>query len=79
MSSKKGVSEFLVNFLYNLNYNDLPSEVIDQAKRCLLDYLGVILAGSTMETAKKIRTFLSKFNGEGEYYGNWLSEKNRYF
>jgi len=65
MSSKKGVSELLVNFLYNLNYNNLPSEVIDQAKRCLLDYLGVVLAGSTTETAKKIQTFLSKFNDEG--------------
>ena len=64
MSSKKGVSELLVNFLYNLTYDDLPSEVVNQAKRCLLDYLGVVLAGSTTETAKKTRTFLSKFNGD---------------
>ena len=56
MSSNQGISELLVNFLYNLNYDDLPSEVVDQAKRCLLDYLGVILAGSTTETAKKMRT-----------------------
>jgi 2-methylcitrate dehydratase PrpD len=64
MTSRKGVSELLVNFLYNLNYNDLPSEVIDQAKKCLLDYLGVVLAGSATETAKKMQAFLSRFNDE---------------
>ena len=61
MSTNKGASELLVDFLYNLNYEDLPSEVIHQAKRCLLDYLGVVLGGSTTETAEKMRNFLFKF------------------
>jgi 2-methylcitrate dehydratase PrpD len=64
MLLKRGISELLVNALYNLKYDDLPSKVVDQAKRCLLDYLGVVLAGSTTETAKKMRTFLSKFGDE---------------
>lgn len=62
MSSNQGISELLVNFLYNLKYDDLPSEVVHQVKKCLLDYLGVVLAGSATETAKKIRNFLSNFN-----------------
>lgn len=66
MSCKKGISELLVDFLYHLNYDNLPSEVIHQAKRCLLDYLGVVLEGSTTETAKKVRTFLSKFGDEAK-------------
>jgi len=66
MSCKKAISELLVDFFYNLNYDDLPSEVVHQAKRCLLDYLGVVLGGSTTETAKKIRTFLFKFGDEAE-------------
>lgn len=61
MSVNKGASELLVDFLYNLNYDNLPSEVVLQAKRCLLDYLGVTLGGSTTETAEKMRNFLSRF------------------
>jgi len=66
MSCKKGISESLVDFLYNLNYDSLPSEVVHQAKRCLLDYLGVVLGGSTTETAEKMRNFLSKFADEAK-------------
>lgn len=61
MSVNKGASELLVDFLYNLNYDNLPSEVVLQVKRCLLDYLGVALGGSTTETAEKMRNFLSRF------------------
>jgi len=66
MSYKKGISELLVDFLYDLNYDNLPSEVIHQAKRCLLDYLGVALGGSNTSTAKKMQIFLSKFGDEAK-------------
>jgi len=66
MVYKKGISEALIDFLYNLDYNHLPPEVIHQAKRCLLDYLGVALGGSTTETAAKMRSFLSKFSDESK-------------
>jgi 2-methylcitrate dehydratase PrpD len=62
MAYKKGISDALINFIHNLNYENLPSEVVHQAKRCFLDYLGVALGGSTTETANKIHTFLSNFN-----------------
>lgn len=65
-SSREKISERLVHFLYKLNYDDLPEAVIRQAKRCLLDYLGVVLAGAATETADKMRTFLSKFNDGGK-------------
>jgi len=61
MLDRQGISESLVDFLYNLNYDNLPPEVVAQAKRCLLEFLGVVLAGSTTGTAIKLRTFLSKF------------------
>jgi len=66
MPHNNGPSQLLVNFLYNLNYDDLSQEVVAQVKRCLLDYLGVVLAGSTTGTAMKLRTFLSKFNDKAQ-------------
>lgn len=65
MPEKKGISELLVNNLYNLKYENLPSNVIHQTKRCLLDYLGVVLGGSATEMAKKMQTFLNKFDDQG--------------
>jgi len=66
MSLHMGTSELLVHFLHHLHYENLPSEVVRQAKRCLLDYLGVVLAGSTTETANTLRIFLDKFNNEAK-------------
>lgn len=39
----------LVDFLGGLGYDDLPQDVIQSAKDCLLDTLGCILAGSAVE------------------------------
>lgn len=66
MDEAKGISKKLIDFIYYLKYEDLPSNVILQAKRCLLDYLGVVLGGSATETANKMRLFLSKFNDNPE-------------
>ena len=66
LNEKKEVSNLLVDFVYNLDYKDLPPETIHQAKRCLLDYLGVILGGSTTQTGVKIRKFLSEFENKEE-------------
>ncbi len=66
VDNTKGISEHLVDFLFNLDYSDLPSEVVHQAKRCLLDYLGVTLAGSATETADKLKYFLSNFKEEAQ-------------
>lgn len=62
MPGREALSQILVKHLWELKYEDLPSTVINQAKRCIIDYLGVALAGSTQESAKKVRLFLSKFN-----------------
>ncbi len=65
-NKKNGLSKLLANFVYSLDYSILPAEVVHQAKRCLLDYLGVVLRGSNTQTADKIRDFLSKFNDKPE-------------
>lgn len=61
MSIDKGVSELLIDFIYALKYEDLPPEVIGQAKKCLLDYLGTTLGGARTATADKVRNFLLHF------------------
>lgn len=60
------LSNLLVSFIYNTSYKDLPAEVIHQSKRCLLDYLGATLKGSTTQTADKIKTFLDRFADKPE-------------
>lgn len=40
------ISQKFANFSKNLKFNMLPKEVMIQAKKCLLDFIGVAIAGS---------------------------------
>lgn len=44
---KEGITRQLAQYVTGFDYKDLPSEVIHAAKRCLLDWLGVALGGSS--------------------------------
>ena len=59
-------SEVLAEFIVETDYEDLPQEVIHQAKRCLLDFLGVALAGSRVELAPLMATLLYEMGGRKE-------------
>jgi 2-methylcitrate dehydratase PrpD len=48
----------LVDFVINTDYEDLPENVVEQAKICVLDYLGAALYGSTKEWTKYIGDFV---------------------
>ena len=41
-------------FLNNIDYGQLPSEVVEIAKRAVLDYIGVAIAGSTQPVTKNL-------------------------
>lgn len=41
-----GATKDLAEFITSINYNDLPIEVINEAKLCFVDWLGVTLAGA---------------------------------
>lgn len=62
MEDNRGVSRLLSDFLFSLNYGNLSPEVIKQAKKCLLDYLGAVLAGSAAAGREKVYSFLSNFD-----------------
>ena len=50
----KSVSERLADFVQRATYENLPKEVVHQAKRCLLDTCGAVIAGSYHSTSGKI-------------------------
>ena len=42
-------TEVIARFVSDLKYEDIPREVVERAKRQILDVIGVALAGSTQE------------------------------
>jgi len=40
-----GITRELAEFIYETNFNDLPHATIEKGKHCILDWLGVALAG----------------------------------
>ncbi|MGH2817316.1 MAG: MmgE/PrpD family protein [Actinomycetota bacterium] len=46
-----GITVELAKFIAGLNASEIPAEVLHQAKRCLIDWLGVTLAGSADPSA----------------------------
>ena len=54
-----------VDFTLNLRWTDLPTEVRHQAKRCFLDAMGALIAGSQTPVAGIMRkTALEQFGGD---------------
>lgn len=49
------ISERLTKFISDLSFNKLPSEAVEMAKLCVLDWLGSAIAGST---SQPIRIFV---------------------
>jgi 2-methylcitrate dehydratase PrpD len=51
---KRSHAEELADYVANHRYDDLPREAIHQAKRCLLDSLGVAIAGCKKKWAQAV-------------------------
>lgn len=60
------VTEILAQFLAETDFGDLPAEAISHAKRCMLDFLGVSIAGSIMEDSKILANFVRDLGGAQE-------------
>jgi len=56
----------LAAFLAGLEYQNIPSTAIEQAKRCLLDFIGVALCGANDPTAVHIFEFFKRLGGTRE-------------
>ncbi len=53
------ITQDLAEFIDATSYPDLPEAVVNQAKLCFLDFLGVSLKGSRSESARIVRNILS--------------------
>ncbi len=65
-STKEGFTERLAGYVANLKYNDLPADVIVQAKKIILDSLGCQVACALLENGKLIIQFGRALGGQAE-------------
>ncbi|MCU0559229.1 MAG: MmgE/PrpD family protein [Desulfobacterales bacterium] len=63
----------LAHFIHDLSFASLPDTVIHHAKRCLLDLIGVGIAGSRQRAAVMVRRLLPAMGG-GEEATLWGSD-----
>src|ERR687891_2250828 len=59
-------TEFIGRFVSELAYENIPRDVIERAKRQILDVVGVALAGSTQEVGKIALKFVERTGGTPE-------------
>lgn len=60
------VTKKLVDFVVETTYDDLPEEVTEHAKACILDWIGVALAGSLEPPSRKITSIIKEMAGREE-------------
>jgi 2-methylcitrate dehydratase PrpD len=56
----------LAQFLFRVKFEEFPREVVEQAKRCLLDFTGVAIAGAKETASAKIFNFFKRWGGVEE-------------
>jgi 2-methylcitrate dehydratase PrpD len=59
-------TEIMANFVVDLKYENIPPDVVQRAKRQILDVIGVALAGSTQEVGKIALDFVQSTGGTAE-------------
>ena len=59
------MSASAVSFIHDLRFADLPAPVVVQAKRCLLDLVGVAAAGSQTNLSRIINDHAARHYGAG--------------
>jgi len=70
-------TQILARFAHELNYRQIPTEVVDRTKSCILDTLAVCLYGSTKPWSQTVVDFVrdSGATGSSTVLGkNWCTE-----
>ncbi len=60
------ITQQLAEYIVQSTYEDLPENVINQAKRCFIDTIGVILAGVDSPTAKIFSGLVRDLGGKSQ-------------
>ncbi len=58
-----GITKTLADFICGINFKKIPAEVVDLAKGCIMDFIGVTLFGSTHPNSKKMLAFVKFLGG----------------
>ena len=61
-----GTTDAVRRFIATSNLREMPPDVVTQGKRCLIDGIGVLLAGSTAEGSHILRQYAQKVSGVKE-------------
>jgi 2-methylcitrate dehydratase PrpD len=64
--SAGGATERLARYISAAHFSDLPGSVVDYTKRVILDTLGCMILGSTMEPGRIIRNYAEAQGGSQE-------------
>jgi 2-methylcitrate dehydratase PrpD len=56
----------VVDFIVGTRWSEIPADVVDLSKRCMIDGLGVMLAGSTTPASNILRDYASATDGLAE-------------
>jgi 2-methylcitrate dehydratase PrpD len=54
------ITEKLASMVLNINYDELPDEVIYKTKQCFTDFLAVSIAGSKTQSSEKVKSIFNK-------------------
>lgn len=65
MSERTPMTMILAEWAGGLTFDDLPEEVVHQAKRVILDYVAATLVGSTSEPARIVQEYLHETEAAG--------------
>lgn len=61
-----GVTAAVVKFITAARFQNFPENVVAEAKRCLIDGFGVVLAGATVRGSAIVREYIKACGGRGE-------------
>src|SRR5882762_1132794 len=61
-----GTTAAVVSFINGARFDRMPDPVVAEAKRCLIDGFGVMLAGSTAQGSGIVRDYVRSCGGRGD-------------
>lgn len=69
------ISETIADFVKSVKYKDLPEKVIELSKEALIDYTGVMFAGSKENSVQSVLKYIKKRGSRKEVYSLALNKK----
>jgi 2-methylcitrate dehydratase MmgE/PrpD-like protein len=66
MTEKGRITHAVVEFITSVPWHDFPAEAVDLAQRCLIDGMGVMLAGTTIRGSAVLREYIRASGGAPE-------------